>query len=54
MDNATKKLVECLTRLAQDIDTVDEIPDDLEPGELSWMLRKSAQVITKLAENKSE
>lgn len=53
MDKATEKLLKSLTRLAKDIDEEDDIPEGLEPGELSWMLRESVKVITKLAENRN-
>lgn len=54
MDKTTEKLLKSLARLAREIDEEDEIPDDLEPGQLSWMLRESVKVITKLAEVKNE
>lgn len=53
MDKTTEKLLKILNRLAKEIDKEDEIPDDLEPGQLSWMLRESVKVITKLAEVKN-
>lgn len=41
----TQKLIQALRRLAQEIRATDEIPEDLEPGALEYLLREAADEI---------